>query len=77
MIGMIALARDRMTFDFAVERSGDDGCTATDAISHARDGPAVDACLGSASGDGARTMQRAGMTMAYENNGFHKYVLCG
>ncbi|WP_322006161.1 hypothetical protein, partial [Paraburkholderia tropica] len=25
----------------------------------------------------ASSMQRARMRMAYENNGFHKYVLCG
>jgi len=55
----------------------DDG-TATDAVAHTCDGPAIDECCACACFHGAFAMERAAMTVTYEYDGFHlRFLLLG
>ncbi len=77
MIGPVTLTGDRLTFDFTIGRSGDDRCTTADAVGHPGNGPAVNLCFRGARDNRTRAVLRAGVTVAYENNRFHKQILYG
>ena len=63
--------------DRAGSASFDDG-TATDAITHTCDGPAIDECCASTGFHGTYTMDWAAMTMTYEYDGFLlRFLLLG